>query len=100
MFAPSALPTHRVVCLARGGGVIDNLLGRVKIDPGEGNLGFEQLVSPTEDGWYEETPPFDHVLAYRIGKRVVTSKGSAGTWTHEYVLLSIEYVRFEARPLR
>jgi hypothetical protein len=63
VFFHAELPTHDIVCVMKGQTVIDHLTGS-PVDL-SGFL-FDKFVARV-DTWYEDVPPFDHVLLYRGG---------------------------------
>lgn len=64
VWCPDALPTHAVhVVPASGTELLDVLSGHSIRWPAQG-FELDRFVSLSEDGWYREAPPFDHVLVY------------------------------------
>ena len=81
---PQALPSHRVVCRARGSTpMIDLLTGR-KVDATGEPIVFDHFAARSDDGWHEQAHPFDCVLGY---------KGE------QEVLLRIDEVSFAVEPV-
>lgn len=64
VWRPSATATHRIVCRAAQGKGIFDLLSDTLVQAPETFI-FERFVSRTEDGWYQDAPRFDCVLALR-----------------------------------
>ena len=67
LFAGS-LPTHEIVAMVHPG-VVDLLGGRDLATCG-GSCKFDRFVS-FRDGWYFQSPPFDHLLGICDGEEVV-----------------------------
>lgn len=69
VWMPGAKSTHVVSCYPLAGiSVVDRLLGQDVTFPGEG-LPVDRFACLTDEGWYEERPPFDHVLTILPGGR-------------------------------
>jgi hypothetical protein len=69
VFEPGAHPTHRILCVPRGGGSLRDLLNDEAFDRPEG-AELDELVTMV-DGWYYRQPPFDCVLLEGDQRRVV-----------------------------
>ena len=66
---PGALPTHALQCRPANDFVLDYLSGK-PISRAGGAYAFDRFVS-VKDGWYFESPIFDHVLLEREGEEYV-----------------------------
>ena len=66
VYYPEALATHHIICRPKEGGVLLTPVAknkRSKTTSGYNQVVFESFVRITEEGWYEEAPDFDCVLA-------------------------------------
>ena len=62
---PDKIATHEIVCLPRDNRDLHDLIRKKDLDSQVKSLVFEQFVRMTPEGWYEEGPEFDCVLAYQ-----------------------------------
>ena len=61
---PDALPTHHIICRPKADGILLTPFSDRPYSYSELDLVvFDRFVRMTEEGWYEESPPFDCVLA-------------------------------------
>ena len=65
VWRPSAIPTHRVMCQVADEKALD-MLSDTLVQTTEPFI-LERFVSRTEEGWYQDGPEFDCVLARRGG---------------------------------
>lgn len=62
VWMPDVTPNHAVICHPSAGvSAVDWLRSAEVRFPSEG-LTFDRFASLTREGWWTETPPFDHVL--------------------------------------
>jgi len=71
VWMPGVASTHAVTCVPRSGDqALDVLVGEYLGFP-EGGYPIDRFVALTDEGWYAERPPFDHVLISVSGKDTV-----------------------------
>ncbi len=69
VWMPGVRSTHAVSCYpVVGRRAVDRLMGEEITFP-DGGLLVDRFACPTEEGWYSERPPFDHVLTRSAGER-------------------------------
>lgn len=68
---PERLPTHKITCFPLKGRQIKDLLNKEDCNLEIGEIIFDRFVTFKDDGWFYETPNFQHVLAEQNGKQVV-----------------------------
>lgn len=82
VFFHHAKPTHEVFCESAAGTVVIDILSEREFRPDA--CSFDRFVS-TKDTWYEDEPPFDHVLL---------EDGDT-----QY-LAPVSFLKFRVRPIR
>lgn len=68
---PEKIPNHRIVCRPK---VERKLIDALKVDRQinfDAILEFERFVTLTDDGWFNESPPFDRVQVELDGEIVL-----------------------------
>ena len=68
---PGRASTHAVHCVPRGGARLRDTLMQVDVEAPRNGFSIDQFVSRTEEGWYVEAPPFDHVLVQTKNSEVM-----------------------------
>lgn len=72
VWLPTALPTHRIVCVPRSPGATDLLTGEVL---GASRAVFDHLASKSANGWHSLAPPFDCAQAMIDEQEVLLALG-------------------------
>lgn len=70
VYRPNVLPTNAIRCFPLKDGIVDALTGAALVFPDEG-LAVDRFVRLDGLGWYDEAPPFDHVLVLEGGREAV-----------------------------
>ncbi|PKM14433.1 MAG: hypothetical protein CVV12_14025 [Gammaproteobacteria bacterium HGW-Gammaproteobacteria-2] len=84
VWLPEVKPTHRIACRPRKISYIHDMLSGNVIDVSSRTVVFNHFANKSVHGWYEQAPPFDHVLGY---------------YNDQEVLLSIDQVSFMAEEI-
>jgi hypothetical protein len=73
VFFHEGLPTHEIICEAVNGKPVQDLLSNESTIPAQ--CRFERFVSRF-NGWFDDKPPFDHVLLLKDNKQHLVPLGS------------------------
>ena len=65
------LPTSSIICLPHNSPNVFDYLNQKEVKLNRPKLNLDRFVRIREDGWYDESPPFDKVLCFSEGREIV-----------------------------